>query len=242
MELFRRIVLAAVLAGAAAGLVNAALQQWRLVPLILEAESYEGAGHAHGEPDVHVHEDGTEHLHEAEASEPAPEWAPANGWERTGYTVLATLLAGIGFALTIGAISALTGIAITPANGVLWGLAGFAAFNLAPALGLPPELPGMAAADLVARQIWWWGTAIATGLAAYTIAKLKNWPAIAAAAMLLLAPHVIGAPPAPEAHSEVPAHLATSFAANALGVALIFWLICGSLLGWINQRKFLKES
>lgn len=236
MELFRRIFFAAVLAGAVAGLVNAGLQQWRVIPLILEAETYEGEGHSHGEAEAHVHEDGTEHVREAEE-----EWAPGDGWERTGYTALATVLAGIGFALTIGAVSALTGLAITPVNGLLWGLAGFAAFSLVPALGLPPELPGIAAADLAARQVWWWAAAIATGLAAYLIARFKNWPAIGAAAVLLLAPHVIGAPPAPEAHSELPAHLAASFAANALGVALVFWLICGSLFGWVNKRFFDKE-
>ncbi|MEI2612914.1 MAG: CbtA family protein [Candidatus Promineifilaceae bacterium] len=38
------------------------------------------------------------------------------------------------------------------------------AFQLAPAFGLPPELPGMAAADLGARQVWWCGTALATGV------------------------------------------------------------------------------
>lgn len=240
MDLFRRIFLAAVLAGAVAGLVNAGLQQWRIVPLILEAETFESGGHSHGQTaaEEHVHEDGTVHLHETEsgAAEHAEEWAPADGWERTGYTILATLLAGIGFTLVIAAVSLVTGLTITPVNGVLWGLAGFAAFNLAPALGLPPELPGMAAADLTARQVWWWGTAIATGLAAYTIAQFRTVWAAGIAAVLVLAPHIIGAPAAPEAHSDVPAHLATAFAANALGAALVFWLLAGSVYGWLNLR------
>lgn len=244
MELFRRIFFAAVLAGTVAGLVNAGLQQWRVVPLILQAETFETGGHSHGaaaEPEVeeHVHEDGTVHLHEVETeteqTAEAEEWAPADGWERTGFTILATLLAGVGFTLVIAAVSMLTGLAVTPVNGMLWGLAGFAAFNLAPAMGLPPELPGMAAADLATRQIWWWGTALATGLGAYVIAQFRTAWAIGAACVLWLAPHIIGAPVAPAEHSDVPAHLATAFAANALGAALIFWLISGSAYGWLTQ-------
>lgn len=43
----------------------------------------------------------------------------------------------------------------TRTQGLLWGLAGCATFVLAPTLGLPPELPGTAAADLTLRQTWW---------------------------------------------------------------------------------------
>ena len=47
-------------------------------------------------------------------------------------------------------------------EGLLWGLGGFAVFMLAPSLGLPPELPGMPAAELGPRQVWWLLTAAAT--------------------------------------------------------------------------------
>src|SRR3974390_3265881 len=40
-------------------------------------------------------------------------------------------------------------------EGLMWGLAGFAVFTLAPGLGLPPELPGVPAAPLLSRQLWW---------------------------------------------------------------------------------------
>lgn len=40
-------------------------------------------------------------------------------------------------------------------DGRLARMAGFAAFTVAPALGLPPELPGMMAADLGPRQARW---------------------------------------------------------------------------------------
>src|SRR5687768_9026137 len=120
---------------------------------------------------------------------------------------------------------------ITARNGLFWGLGGFVAFQLAPSFGLPPELPGMPAADLAARQVWWWGTAIATGAAILTIAKFRSWTAIGIAAVLIALPHIIGAPAAPDAPSAVPAHLAAAFAANTLAAGAIFWLIAGPLLG-----------
>lgn len=241
---FRNLFFAALCAAFVAGLVMSAVQYYRVVPLILEAETYEGQ-----EP-AHAHEEGTpEHSHEAtEASAAAApvaaeahehgadEWAPADGFERTAYTVLANLLAAVGIALVIGAISVFANIPITLANGALWGMAGFAAVSLAPALGLAPELPGMPAADLGARQIWWWGTAIATGAAALILAKNRSWIAIAAAAVLIAAPHVIGAPQLAGEHgTAVPAHLANQFAAAALATAAVFWVVLGMTFGKVND-------
>ena len=164
-------------------------------------------------------------------------WTPQDGVERIGFTVLADLLAAMGFALLLAAVSVLSGIEITARNGVLWGLGGFIVFQLAPAFGLAPELPGMPAADLVARQVWWLGTAFATGAGLLAIAKFRNWTAIAAAAVLILLPHIIGAPELVlQPESGVPAHLATAFAASALSVGAVFWLTVGPLLGWLNER------
>jgi cobalt transporter subunit CbtA len=239
MKLFQRLFFAAVLTGLAAGLAMSAVQHWQVIPLILEAEEYETA-----EPAVtaaeHSHEaEAAAHEHDAAAADHTHDedaWAPQDGAERTFYTVLANLLNSIGFALLIGAVSVLAGIEITARNGIVWGLAGFAAFQLAPAFGLAPELPGMAAAELGTRQVWWWATALATGLAALGIAKFRSWPAVVIGAVLILLPHVIGAPPAPDEPSAVPAHLATAFAAKSLGTGAVFWLIAGPLLGWLNER------
>src|SRR5205807_3047641 len=101
-----------------------------------------------------------------QTSAPA-EWEPARGLERTGYTVLADVLAGIGFAFLLAggvALAQLRGYPVDARRGLIWGAAGFAVFALAPAIGLPPELPGMQAAALVARQEWWLMTAAATAL------------------------------------------------------------------------------
>ena len=52
---------------------------------------------------------------------------------------------------------------------------------------------------------------------------------------LIAAPHIIGAPAAPDEASAVPAHLATEFAAITLGTSLVFWVILGSLFGKLND-------
>lgn len=240
MKLFQRIFFAAVLSGLAAGLAMSAVQQWQVAPLILEAEEYENAApavaeHSHEAADAAATTEAAapaaaEHEHDEDA------WAPQDGAERTFYTVLANLLSSIGFAFVLGAVALLAGLDINARNGIVWGLAGFAAFQLAPAFGLAPELPGMPAADLGARQLWWWATALATGLAAIGIAKYRNWPAVVIGALLILAPHVVGAPATPDEASGVPAHLATEFAAKSLGAGAVFWLIAGPLLGWLNER------
>jgi cobalt transporter subunit CbtA len=233
MKLFQRIFFAAVLTGLAAGLAMSAVQQWRVAPLILEAEVYENAAPEEAAASAgHTHDAATP-AHEQDEDA----WAPQDGPERIFYTVLADVLASIGFAFLLAAVSVLSGIPITARNGVIWGLGGFLALQLAPAFGLPPELPGMPAADLAARQVWWIGTALATGVGMLAIAKLRNWTGIVIAAVLILAPHVIGAPQLAGEHaSGVPAHLATAFAANSLATGALFWLIAGPLLGWLNER------
>ncbi|RYE87129.1 MAG: cobalt transporter [Hyphomicrobiales bacterium] len=236
MKLFQRIFFAAVLAGLAAGLAMSALQQWKVTPLILAAEAYEAA--PAGAAEAHAHAEGTApHTHDDDA------WAPQDGAERTVYTVLANVLGCIGFAFLLAAVSVLLGLPITAANGVIWGIGGFLAFQLAPALGMAPELPGMAAADLGARQVWWWGAALATGAGLLVVARLRNWTGIGIAAVLLLAPHLIGAPQLAGDHaSAVPAHLATAFAAAALAAGALFWLTVGPLLGWLNERFARREA
>lgn len=235
MHIFQRLFFAAVLAGLAASLAMSAAQQWRVIPLIVEAETYEGAA-----PEAHDHHD-HDHAATSEAapaghSHDADAWAPADGVERTAFTVLANVLGGLGFALMLGAVAVLSGLPITARNGAIWGVAGFVTFQLAPAIGLPPELPGMAAAELGARQVWWWGTVIATGAALLLLARLRHPVALVGAALLLLAPHLVGAPAAPHEASAVPAHLATSFAATTLATGALFWLILGPLMGWLFER------
>lgn len=222
--MFRNLFVAAVLAALCAGLAFSIIQQTRLSPLIYAAESFEADAPAAGD---HVHEDGaTPHTHADD------EWMPQDGTERILYTVLANVLAAAGYALVIGAVSVFAGLPITAANGLLWGLGGFAAFMLAPSFGLPPGLPSMAIADTFARQVWWWGTAIATGAGILAYAKWRAPWALALAAILIAIPHVIGAPQPPDEATAVPASLAAGFAASVIVTSAVFWGVLGLAYGW----------
>ncbi|TMJ35099.1 MAG: cobalt transporter, partial [Alphaproteobacteria bacterium] len=180
----------------------------------------------------------------APVTEAAPEegaWAPADGAERTFYTFIASIVAAAGFAAVLAGISIVSGIRITPRNGLLWGIAGFLAVHLAPAASLPPELPGMPAGDLLARQAWWVGTIVATGLAIWLFTQRNEMWAKVAAVILVALPHIIGAPMPPTHESGVPAVLSAQFAANTLAVAALMWLAIGGFLGFAMDR-FVKEA
>ncbi|CAO3424651.1 CbtA family protein [Azospirillum endophyticum] len=234
MQTFRSIVFTALAAGLLVGLVTTLVHQVGVVPLILEAETYEAAeadpaaAHSHDTAAVAS----PEHHHDAKA------WTPQDGWERTLFTALADVLTSTGFALLMSSAFVLVGRRLSWREGLLWGLAGFAVFSLAPSLGLPPELPGMAAGDLMARQMWWIGTAMATALGLALIASRRSRRTIVLAAVLLAAPHLIGAPAAPAEESGVPVALWSEFVIAALASSLVSWLALGSITTAFHRRLF----
>jgi cobalt transporter subunit CbtA len=216
-----RVVLAALLAGIAAGLILGAIQHVRITPLILEAEKYESAMPGHDEA-------------------AALEWQPQEGFERTAFTVLASAMAGAGYAVLLAGISLLAGIPITRGNGLIWGLCGFLAVTVATGAGLPPELPAMPSAELLPRQVWWVGTIAATGFAIYLIAMRREIWALALAVVLIALPHLIGAPQPASLETPIPAGLAAEFAANTVAAAAVFWSLIGAFLG-IALQKLSKD-
>jgi cobalt transporter subunit CbtA len=224
-----RVVLAALLAGIAAGIILGLVQYVRITPLILAAEKYQNVGAVPVETAASTARTAMEHEHGAE-------WQPGDGLPRTLFTTMASALAGAGFALLLAGVSFLTGIRITPQNGLIWGLCGFLAVAVAPGAGLPPELPAMPAAELLPRQLWWVGTIAATGAALYLIAVRKELWAMALAVILIAAPHVIGAPQPATFETPIPAGLATEFAANSVAAAAVFWSLIGLFLGYALQR------
>jgi cobalt transporter subunit CbtA len=222
VDAFRRIFIAAGLGGLVAGLLLAALHSFATVPLILEAETYERAA-ATATPAAHDHAEGAR--------------GPEDGLQRMALTAVADVLAAVGFGLLLVAGYVLAGREVGPGEGLRWGLAGFATFALAPALGLPPELPGAEAAPLLDRQAWWLATAAATGggLALVCLAREARW-ATAGVALLAL-PHAYGAPqPAEHGHGLAPEALARDFAAASLVTGLLFWAALGSLTGLLHRR------
>jgi predicted cobalt transporter CbtA len=139
-----------------------------------------------------------------------------------------------------------TGTTVTPQQSVGWGAAGFVATGLAPAMGMAPELPGMIAAEVSPRQLWWVFTAVATAASLFILFRPdlrdsdKPAPALPAlhvlvALAILAAPHVIGAPQAPIAASGVPAQLAAKFSTQSLGVQAIMWIAAAAGVGYFWQ-------
>lgn len=220
-----RVLLAAVIAGMIAGAAATAIQMWRVVPLILQAETFEIAQPAHSHEPAQPG-----HAHDAEP------WAPEDGVERTLYTLMSNVVMGVAFAMLLTAAVMFTGRAITPANGIVWGLLGFIIFTLAPNAGLAPELPGMPAADLMARQAWWWGTVAATAGGIAIVALSSKVPLKVLGLLVIAMPHIVGAPH-PESHeSAVPAALAADFATATMVSMALFWIVLGVSAGWLLSR------
>ena len=92
MNQFRKLMVVVLTSGVLAGLVLFVVQHFTVIPLIEAAESYETS--AEQAPPAVAHE------HEG--------WQPANGWQRTSLTALATVLSGIGFAAMLFGCMALT--------------------------------------------------------------------------------------------------------------------------------------
>ena len=244
-----RMVRTAILAGAVAGLFAWGLQMAKTVPLILKAEVFEemaekaaaekakAAAPVAKEAQPYAHAPGTPAHSHSHTHNDGKVWEPENGLERNAYTLLFSVLAGVGFAFVLVGGRTLAVRPISWKAGMVWGLAGFAAFYLAPAFGLAPEVPGVAAAEVGHRQAWWIGTAAATaaGLALIFFARGAAFKALAVA--LIVLPHAIGAPYHAPEPGLVPAALAAEFAVASLVTVGLFWLALGGLVGYFHERS-----
>lgn len=221
--MFRAIVLAAAVAGLVAGVVLTGVQMLRVLPLIEAAEHYETSVGAAAEPAAH-----------GPAAEEA--WQP-QGVARLALTLVANVVLGFGLALVLIAAAAAAGRRLDWQRGLLWGLAGYAVFHLAPAFGLPPELPGMPAAALGSRQLWWMLAVGAAGLGLAAVVFSRRPRARFLGMGLIVAPQIVGAPHAPfDASTAIPAILATAFVGATLFANLLFWLAIGGAAGMTFQR------
>ncbi len=228
----QKIFITALVAGLIAGVFVFAVQSLKLTPLILEAEVYEEADATKKEAAeaAMAAAHGHEHHHSEEA------WEPANGFERNAWRFVADLGVGIGFALILVGAFVLRGEEMDMKRGILWGLAGFTVFSLAPGFGLPPELPATMAAALTDRQIWWVGTALATAIGLYSVTFSKGNALKALGVAVMVLPHIIGAPK-PPLGGVVPTELNAEFAAASLATMAMFWVVLGAVSGWYYSRK-----
>lgn len=163
----------------------------------------------------------------SERFENAAGTVPALTLGRLASTLFVDLLTGIGCALLLGALWIWRGAPRRIWQGALWGACGFLSLNFAPALGLPPELPGTAAAALGARQLWWLGTVAATALGLAVLCWLPGLWRKLPGVVLLAVPQLAGAPLAPLTGTLLPEALSRQFQWTALGVSAAFWLALG---------------
>jgi predicted cobalt transporter CbtA len=110
--------------------------------------------------------------------------------------------------------------------------------QLAPSMSLPPAVPGFPYADLGDRQAWWmiavcgfrcWGSGVMTMRPEWLVKMLGRGHHCCAACV-----GVAGAGRSFE--QNVPAYIASAYAAASLATTLFFWLLLGGLLGFFLSR------
>jgi cobalt transporter subunit CbtA len=235
------MVTSALFAGVAAGLLAALMHFAFVQKYILLGEDYESGAAVHfagvkgAEVQAETGHDHAEHDH--------GDGAEAGPWQRNGLTTLSYMLLYAGYALVIVAGFALArhfGQPVTPFGGMCWGIAGYVSLFLAPALGLAPDLPGTAAADLTSRQVWFVATAICTATAIAMAAYGRGPIWVLAAAALAALPHLIGAPDLEGFSGLAPPEVAAAFAARTIVVPLAAWSLMGWLAAWLWDRDAVR--
>ncbi|MGR3605205.1 CbtA family protein [Sulfitobacter sp.] len=222
--MFSRFLTSALFAGAVAGLIAGLLQLAFVQPVLLHAELYESG----------------QLLHFGADPNSAQPVLPGFNAVRDGLSLIFTMLTYTGYALILLALMSLAedrGARIDGRTGLIWGIAGFVTFHLAPGFTLAPEVPGVAAADVGARQVWWFATVAAAGIGLWLIAFTHNWLLWPVSVILLAAPHIIGATEPDSFSGTVPPELAALFAARGLGVGMAAWVLLGCFAGFFWQRE-----
>ena len=210
--MFRALVFSAVAAGCVGGLVVSVFQWAVVTPLILEAEIFE------------------------QGVTTASHGGAGTDLARTSLTSLATMVYASGLALVLLGLMTLADVRIDARTALGWGVAGFFAVAMAPALGLPPVVPGIPEAPLMDRQIWWIGTVLATSFGLWAILQQKTPVWLVAGIGAILIPHLIGAPHPQGASTDVPAALAAQFVSASLAASALLWVSVSSLAGLAFSR------
>ncbi len=218
---FKNLVLSAFAVAMLAAISLSIYQEYFITPIILAAETYEV-----GTPDI------------------IPiVWSPDDGAERTSFSLMANVLICFAYALILSSLMALKNVASVE-KGLFWGGCAYLAVFVAPALGLPPEIPGMEAAQIEHRQAWWIMTVIGTIIGLWLLFfNTKIFKGLGL--ILLLIPHILGAPTAeihgfansnPEAIKTLTILWEEFILQTSIANALL-WLIIGAGTGFLN-RKF----
>jgi len=236
LAVFKRIAAAVLVSGVLAGALLTAVQQVQVSKIILQAEVYEEAAQAATAAAGHDHSTETSAIRSHEHDHEADAWEPANGVERTGYTVLANISMAIGFALFLAAAICVSGRQVGWRSGLLWGAAGYLVFSWRrrsvcrrkcrarrPRRCMTDNCGGCLAAG---------STALGLGIFVYARHRLLKLLGL----VLLLVPHLVGAPQ-PEVHaSAAPESLALAFIQATAIANAVFWLALGGLTGFFYKK------
>ena len=218
----RQIFASALIAGLAAGTLAFLLQYLLINPLTFEAELFETGVREHFKASLTA-------AVQSPAGLDAPVVQGVSGIvQDMGFSIIA--YTAFGLILVSGmALAAWSGHAIGASQGILWGAAGFVTAQLAPALGLPPEPPGVVATEVGLRQAWLIGCMISTAAGLAFLAFGRGATGIAVAAVLIALPHVWGAPHLDTYFGIVPPELAARYVTASLAVSALGWVV----LGWV---------
>jgi cobalt transporter subunit CbtA len=225
----RQIFASALFAGVAAGALAFLLQYVFINPLIIEGELYETGVRAHFAASLDAPVQSPAGL-DVETERDLGRDIQSFGFALITYTAFALVLVGTMM------LADRFGRSVTPRQGIVWGLAAFAAIQLAPAFGLPPELPGTVGAEIGQRQGWWLFCAGMTGLGLGLIAFGPGLvlPILGIAA--IAAPHLVGAPHLDTYFGVAPPELSARFATASLAVSAASWTILGLLASTFMNR------
>lgn len=204
-----------------AGLIFSAYQALFITPLILGSEVYEVIDSA---------------SHGVDA------WAPEDGIERHSWSFATNFLLCFAYALILMSLMTVKP-AVNLLKGMFWGGAAYLTVFAAPALGLPPEIPGMEAAYLEGRQTWWGFTVFVTAIGLWLIAFQAPINKLVGV-LILLIPHLMGAPQ-PEIHGfantdpvaiTALTQLWHDFILQTSIANALLWLTIGSLSGYLVEK------
>ena len=218
---FRNLIFSALAVAIIAGACFSAYQMFFITPLILDSEVYEISGPVSSQIEA---------------------WSPADGTERDSWSFVSNLLVAFAYALILSSAMSLKS-SVNMVKGVFWGGGAYLSIFVAPAIGLPPEIPGMEAAQLEGRQAWWFVTVVVTALSLWLIA-FYNIVQKVIGLILMILPHVIGAPqpiehgfvnPDPQAVLELN-NLWHDFIIQTSIANALLWLIIGAGTGYLVNR------
>ncbi|PTX57518.1 cobalt transporter subunit CbtA [Litoreibacter ponti] len=220
--MLKHILTSAVFAGIAAGVFAAIINLWAVIPMVMEGELYESGAR------VHFASDGSP---QSDAGSPSVLEEPSRHILPAAFSVVT--FTGYAFLMIAGmALAERYGRSLSLRQGLIWGLCGFITFQLAPAMGMPPQLPATPGPEVGARQLWWLMTVVCTGAALGLIAFGRNAITALGAMALLFVPHIYGAPRLDTYFGFAAPELAAHFAGASLAATALTWTALGGACAW----------